>query len=145
MSDPCVDLYTTFQPLALPPDLDTYLARRESTHEDIMPGTEKKIVSVHTLGKQTPLSIVYVHGFSASRQDTAPLAAEIAAQLHANLYSTRLRGHVRGGEAMLDGSVNGWVNDIHEAVEINREALGTSDGNYVDLYGRDSGGLAGRA
>lgn len=115
-----VDLYTTLQPPALPPDLDTSLTRREAAYGDIVPGTEKKIVWAHTPGKQKPLSIVYVHGFSTIRQDTAPLAAKIATQLRANLYSTRLRGHGRDGEAMLDGSVNGWVNDMHEAVEIGK-------------------------
>ena len=135
LSGPRVDLNTTFHPVVLPPDLDSYLARKEAAYQDIVPGTEKKIVWAQAPGEQTPLAIVYVHGFSASRQDTAPLAARIAGQLHANLYSTRLTGHGRGSEAMLEGSVNGWLNDMHEAMEIGKRL-----GQRVVLMGISTGG-----
>jgi len=135
LSGPRVDLNTTLHPLVLPPDLDTYLARKEAAYQDIVPGTEKKIVWAHAPGEQTPLAIVYVHGYSASRQDTAPLAALIAARLHANLYSTRLSGHGRGSEAMLDGSVNSWLDDMHEAVEIGKRL-----GRRVVIVGCSTGG-----
>jgi len=100
-----------------------------------VPGTEKKIIWAQTPGEQMPLAIVYVHGFSASHLETAPLAARVAAQLHANLYSTRLRGHGRGSSAMLEGSVNGWVNDMHEAVEIGKRL-----GRRVVIMGTSTGG-----
>ncbi|MCX5871601.1 MAG: alpha/beta fold hydrolase [Deltaproteobacteria bacterium] len=136
LSGPRVDLNTTLHPtLALPPDLDTYLAQREAAYDDIVPGTEKKIVWAHAPGEQTPLAIVYVHGFSASRQDTSPLAARVAAQLHANLYSTRLSGHGRGSAAMLEGSVNGWLGDMHEAMEIGKRL-----GRRVVIMGISTGG-----
>ncbi len=134
-SGPRVDLNITLHPLAMPPDLDTYLARKEAAYNDIVPGTEKKIVWAHVPGEQTPLAIVYVHGFSASRQDTAPLAARIAGKLHANLYSTRLSGHGRGSEAMLDGSVNSWLDDMHEGMEIGKRL-----GQRVVLMGISTGG-----
>ena len=135
LSGPRVDLNTTLHPLVLSQDLDTYLARKEAAYNDIVPGTEKKIVWAHAPGEQTPLAIVYVHGFSASRQDTAPLAARIAGELHANLYSTRLSGHGRGSEAMLEGSVNSWLDDMHEAVEIGKRL-----GRRVVIIGISTGG-----
>ena len=135
LSGPRVDLNTTLHPLVLSQDLDTYLARKEAAYNDIVPGTEKKIVWAHAPGEQTPLAIVYVHGFSASRQDTAPLAARIAGELHANLYSTRLSGHGRGSEAMLEGSVNSWLDDMHEAVEIGKPL-----GRRVVIIGCSTGG-----
>ena len=134
-SGPRVDLNTTLHPLVLPSDLDTYLARKEAAYNDIVPGTEKKIVWAQAPGEQTPLAIVYVHGFSASRQDTAPLAASVAAQLRANLYSTRLSGHGRGSEAMLEGSVNSWLDDMHEAMEIGKRL-----GRRVVIMGCSTGG-----
>jgi esterase/lipase len=135
LSGPRVDLKTTLHPLVLPQDLDACLERTESAYSDIVPGTEKKIVWAHRPGEQTPLALVYIHGFSASRQDTAPLAALVAEQLHANLYSTRLTGHGRGSSAMLDGSVKSWVNDMHEAVEIGKRL-----GRRVVLLGVSTGG-----
>ncbi len=135
LSGPRVDLNTTLHPLVLPEDLDAYLARTEAAHPDIVPGTEKKIVWAQAPGEQTPLALVYVHGFSASRQDTAPLAARVAGQLHANLYSTRLTGHGRGNSAMLDGGVQSWVNDMHEAMEIGKRL-----GRRVVVMGVSTGG-----
>jgi len=132
---PRVDLDTTVHPLALPRDLDAYLAQTEAVHNSLVPGTEKKIVWAHTPGEQTPLSLVYVHGFSASRQDTAPLAAMIAGRLGANLFCTRLTGHGCGSAAMLDGSVKAWANDMHEAVEVGRRL-----GRRVVLMGISTGG-----
>lgn len=134
-SGPRVDMDITIHPPVLPPDLDAYLAQTEAVYDDIVPGTEKKIVWAHAPGEQTPLALVYVHGFSASRQDTAPLAARIAGQLHANLYSTRLTGHGRGSRAMLEGSVNAWGNDMHEAM-----AIGKRLGRRVVLMGVSTGG-----
>lgn len=135
VSGPRVDLNTTLHPLVLPQDLDSYLARTEAAHPDIVPGTEKKIVWARAPGEQTPLAVVYVHGFSASRQETAPLAGRVAEQLHANLYSTRLTGHGRGSSAMLEGSVKSWVNDMHEAVEIGKRL-----GRRVMIVGTSTGG-----
>ncbi len=135
LSGPRVKIDTTLHPLFLPPDLDTYLAQTEAVHDDIVPGTEKKIVWAQVPGEQTALALVYIHGFSASRQDTAPLAAMVAGQLHANLYSTRLSGHGRGSGGMLDGSVNAWVNDMREAVEVGKRL-----GRQVVLMGVSTGG-----
>lgn len=134
ISGPRVALNTVLFPLVLPQDLDTYLARSEAIHDDIVPGTEKKIVWAQRKGEQTALALVYVHGFSASRQDTAPLAARIADRLHANLYSTRLTGHGRGSSAMLEGSVQAWLNDMHEAT-----AVGKRLGRRVVIIGVSTG------
>jgi len=131
---PRVEMTTTLRPLELPQDLDRYLAQTEAACGGIVPGTEKRIDWFSGPGVQTPLAVVYVHGFSASRQDTAPLAALIAERLQANLFATRLTGHGGGSRAMLDGSVNAWVNDVHEAVEIGKRL-----GQRVVLVGSSTG------
>jgi esterase/lipase len=135
LSGPRVDLDTAIHPLVLPQNLDTFLAQTESACDGLVPGTEKEITWAQAPGKQTPLALVYVHGFSASRQDTAPLAAMIAGRLNANLFSTRLTGHGCGSSAMLAGSVHAWVNDLHEAVEIGKRL-----GRRVVLMGVSTGG-----
>ncbi|MDD4273595.1 MAG: hypothetical protein PHG14_07705 [Desulfobacter postgatei] len=38
---------------------------------------------------------VYIHGFSATRKETAPLSDLVAKTLNANLFYTRLSGHGR--------------------------------------------------
>lgn len=111
---------TTVYPVTLPDDLDDYLAAREATVPGITPGAEKAIVWAGQPGAKTPLSIVYLHGFSATRQETAPLSETIAAELGANLFATRLTGHGLDGEALGRATVRDWCQDAMEALAIGR-------------------------
>ena len=117
-SGPRVALDSQLRDLQLPADLDRYLASNEARYPDITPNTEKTIVWAYPDKRKTALSVIYLHGFSASRQETAPLSDEIATQLGANLFYTRLSGHGRGGSAMAEASVNDWLNDSQEALQI---------------------------
>ncbi|MDO8695659.1 MAG: alpha/beta hydrolase [Pseudomonas sp.] len=118
---PRVEVSTQLKPLQLPADLDRYLADREARYPDIIPGTEKTIVWAHPDQRKTPLSVIYLHGFSATRQETAPLSDRVAQRLGANLFYTRLSGHGRGGAAMSEASVNDWLNDSQEALQIGQQ------------------------
>ena len=119
----------------LPADLDQYLAQSEAKYSDIVPGTEKTIVWANAEKTKTPLSIVYLHGFSATRQETVPLSNELAAQLGANLFYTRLSGHGRSNAAMAEPTVNDWLNDTKEALEIGKRL-----GDKVIVIGTSTGG-----
>jgi esterase/lipase len=126
------------KPVNLPaklPDFDQYLADSEAKYSDIIPGAEKTIVWANAEKTKTPLSIVYIHGYSATRQETVPLADEIAAQLGANLFYTRLSGHGRSGAAMAEPTVNDWLNDTMEAFEIGKRL-----GDKVIVMGVSTGG-----
>eukprot|EP00301_Raphidiophrys_heterophryoidea_P004947 c12114_g1_i1.p1 GENE.c12114_g1_i1~~c12114_g1_i1.p1 ORF type:complete len:394 (+),score=70.71 c12114_g1_i1:98-1183(+) len=59
---------------------------------DLIDGAEKRIFWSRPYEK-TPLSLVYLHGWSACRQELDPLPQNIARELKANLFSTRLSGH----------------------------------------------------
>ncbi|MBU4529748.1 MAG: alpha/beta fold hydrolase [Hoeflea sp.] len=118
---PAVDTSVDFSEATLPDDLDQYLAQSEAGFEDLRDGSERRIVWAYPASKaRTPLAIIYIHGFSAGPGETRPLSDLIASQLGANLYYARLAGHGRSGDAMLDGSVHAWVNDLAEAVAIGR-------------------------
>ena len=108
-----------FDAASLPDDLDQHLADSEAGFADLKTGSEKQIVWAYPASKaKTPVSIVYVHGFSASAGEIRPLPDRVAADLGANLFFTRLAGHGRSGDAMLDGSVDAWMNDYAEAIAI---------------------------
>lgn len=116
-----VDTTVSFDPAAIGRDPDAYLARVEAYVPGIREGLEKEIIWADPGAKtKTPLSIVYVHGFSASKGEVRPLPDKIAAAFKANLFYTRLTGHGQDGAAMASGSVNSWVNDYAEAVAIGR-------------------------
>ncbi|WP_439642077.1 alpha/beta hydrolase [Gemmatimonas sp.] len=87
---------------------------------------------------RTRWSVVYLHGFSATRQETAPLSAQVAAALGANLFETRLRGHGLPGDSLGNVAAGDWLADAAEAFAIGR-ALGDS----VLMIGTSTGGTLG--
>ena len=87
----------TFTQDRLGEDLDLYLAAEEGEYDDIIPGTQKRIVWAGEAGARTTFSIVYIHGFSATSEEIRPVPDNVAEALGANLYYTRLAGHGRGG------------------------------------------------
>ncbi len=81
----------------LPGNLDDWLTIHEQSVAErfgLVPGTEKRI-TWFAEGERTAWSVVYLHGFSATRQETAPLSTLVAQALGANLFETRLSGHGR--------------------------------------------------
>jgi esterase/lipase len=134
---PKVNTDTTIRPIALPSDLDEYLKESEAAFTDIVPGTEKTIIWAGEAGVRTPLAVIYLHGFSATRQETNPLSDIVAKEFRANLFYTRFTGHGRTNEALREGSVNAWINDIHEAMEIGRRL-----GEKIILIGLSTGATA---
>ncbi len=99
-------------------ELDTWLARSEAAYTDIRPGLAKGIVWHTSARRRTPWSVVYIHGFSASRLETAPVAQQVAQALGANAFFTRLAGHGRSGDAMAEADPQQWMADTVEAVRI---------------------------
>jgi pimeloyl-ACP methyl ester carboxylesterase len=116
-----IDETITFQEKNLTRDLDAYLANAESGIAGITPGAEKQIVWSDTANKtKTPISLVYLHGFSATLEETRPMPDIMAKDLGANIFYTRLAGHGRDGEALAEATVNDWYNDTAEALSIGR-------------------------
>lgn len=101
-------------------DLDPWLQTSESKFEGLRPGTAKGVVWASADKQQTPWSVVYIHGFSATRLETAPLADQVAKALGANLFYTRLSGHGLPGQAMGEASAQDWMADTLEAVRIGK-------------------------
>jgi esterase/lipase len=130
----CATLFA--DPLPTSPQLiETYLQDRESREPGITPGTTRHVSWARQVPQKTPLAVVYLHGYSATRQEVYPLAERIAASLEANLFQTRLTGHGRDGAAMLDGSVRAWQQDALEALRI-----GSLIGERVILLSTSTGG-----
>jgi alpha-beta hydrolase superfamily lysophospholipase len=120
----------------LPVDLDAYLAAEEASVPGIRDGDEKSVVWIDPAAPAvTPLSIVYLHGFSADRHEVEPLVSELAQDLGANVYFSRLAGHGRDPAAMGDATAEEWLDDAAEAI-----AIGGRIGERVVLMGTSTGG-----
>ena len=127
---------TSLRPIDLPDDLNEYVTAQEADVADLRPGTEKTIVWADSVARmKTSVALVYVHGFTASRGEVAPLCDTLAARLGANLYYTRLTGHGRDADAMGEATFNDWLNDTHEAYQIGQRL-----GDEVVLIGTSMGG-----
>lgn len=135
VAGPRVDTAYNPRKIELPADLDGYLARTESAVQGLVAGAEKKIIWANADKHKTPISVVYLHGFTATRQETAPLAERVAAALGANLFYTRLTGHGIDGEALARTTVNDLLNDAREALMV-----GERIGDKVVVLGCSSGG-----
>ncbi len=114
------------QPIPRPPpptdvrQLDTWLAAQEARWPGIKPGNGKGIVWATKPGVRSNWSVVYLHGFSASRLETTPLTQLVAKALGANVFYTRLAGHGLPGDAMGQATVQDWLADAQEAIAIGR-------------------------
>ncbi len=128
-------------------DLDAWLASQElsaAAEHAIIPGAEKRVRwYADRQGSRTATVVVYLHGFSATRQEVAPLGAQLADALQANLFETRLAGHGLETGALAGVSAEDWLDDAAEALAIGRMlgdrliVVGTSTGATLALAASD--------
>ncbi len=131
---PRYEVDTAIDPVPDILDVEEYVTSSERRIPDLFEGTEKRIVWAGAPGEPTGRVVVYVHGFSATRQEVAPLCDSLAARLDANLFYTRLKGHGRPGDAMADATAGDWLSDVREAIAVAR-----SLGDRVLLVGSSTG------
>ena len=101
--------------------LDDYVASIESDTRDIKPGNEARIVWADSTKSKTEYAVVYLHGFSASREEGQPLHVNFAKRYGFNLYLPRLYDHGRSTVDAFKGLLPGQlVNSAKEAIAIGR-------------------------
>ena len=135
MSEKPINIKSDFDPNLIGLNIDEYLIKSEQQFSDIRQGVSKKIIWANKKNTKTPISIVYIHGFTASSEEVRPLPDLIAKDINANLYYTRLSGHGRTSNAMVNSSIQNWMNDLHEAIEI-----GSRIGEKVIILSSSTGG-----
>lgn len=123
----------------LPDDLDNYLLESEASFSP-KEGTQKEILWFHADKRVTEVSIIYLHGFSASRGEISPVAEEVAKSMKANLFFTRLKGHGLTSDDMGTAAATDWIADANEALAIARcigkrvVIMGTSTGAALGIH-----------
>ncbi len=137
LAGPRVRINQTIQPVDLPLNIDEYIFLQEQLFSDIIPGTQKTVIWAGSPNTRTEYSIVYIHGFPATRQESAPLSDLVAKSLGANLFYTRLTGHGRTGRALAEARGEDWLNDVAQAYEIGRHL-----GRKVIFIGCSTGGTS---
>ena len=101
-------------------DLEEYLRLSEDKEKYLRSWARKKIIWHNKKKrKKASISIVYVHGFSASLGEIRPVPDLVANKLKANLYFSRLAGHGSRDPLALGACSGGdWYEDVEEALEI---------------------------
>ena len=101
---------------------------------NLRPDIEKKIIWDNEPSIKTKISLVFIHGFSATRAELSPVIENIAKELKANVFFTRLTGHGQDGESLGKARYEDWLNDTKEAIKI-----GEIIGEQIILIGSSTG------
>ncbi len=127
----------------IPDPADAWLASTEArvaAGPGLVAGAEKRIRWYAGLpATQTEYALVYLHGFSATRQEIAPVCEQLADALQANLFETRLTGHGLRSNRLAGVSAEDWLDDAAEALAIGQKIgkrtllIGTSTGATLAL------------
>ncbi len=124
---------------SLPADpfaLTNYIRDNEAQHK-LKPDNEARIVWANDSSKNmTEYSIVYLHGFSASQGEGAPLHRNIARHFGCNLFLSRLAEH---GIDTVEELVNLTADEYWESAK-QALAIGQQIGKKVILIGVSTGG-----
>ena len=121
-----------------PQDLDggvaAYLETSEAQVPALDPRVAKRVIWNDESEARTDWAVVYLHGYSATSEEIRPVPDKIAKALGANLFFTRFAGHGLDGAALGEATLDQWLNDMDEALEIGRRI-----GRRVLLIGTSTG------
>lgn len=105
----------------------------EEANSQIRPNNEARIVWLDSIHR-TQRVILYLHGFSASEEEGAPLHENMAKEMGANLYLARLAGHGLKENNLEDFTVSNAWQSVLKALAISQQLgdevliMGTSTG-----------------
>ena len=134
---PSTPVFTTTSPVVPndPAALEQFVAANENVHR-LKPGNRAEIIWNDSLHTKTPYAIVYLHGFSASREEGSPVHTDIAKKFGCNLYLSRLSQHgIDTAEALVNFTAENIWESAKEALAVGRQL-----GNKVILMGTSTGG-----
>ncbi len=97
-------------------ELPKWLREHEQSHGSVIDGAE---AAIQWAGDPavTDLCFLYVHGFSATRQEIAPIPERLAAHFNANIVHARLAGHGLAENAM-QASAEQWLQSMVDTWDI---------------------------
>ncbi len=118
------------------------IAAKEASVEGIKEDNQARIIWANESEKgKTPVSIVYLHGFSASQAEGDPVHKNLAEKFGCNLYLSRLSEHgVEADSVFKNLTATDLVTSAREAIAIGKQIgeeviiVGTSTGGALGLY-----------
>jgi len=103
------------------PELSKWVEEQESEIHNLTPGAEASIQWANPQNPaRTETCFLYIHGFSATRQETAPVTELLAERHESNAFHARLEGHGVGTDGMLTESEL-WLQSMVDAWSVASE------------------------
>lgn len=122
-------------------DLERKIAENEALVGNIKPDNAAKIIWFDSIPAKTTYSIVYLHGWSASRMEGNPIHIQTAKKFGCNLYLPRLAGHgLDEQEPMMNITSDAVINSAKEAIAVAKMmgekviVMATSTGGTLALH-----------
>ncbi|WP_304234519.1 carboxylesterase [Jiulongibacter sediminis] len=122
--------------------LESKITQEEQNIDGIKKDNEAEFVWADSIPRVTEYSIVYIHGFSASHEEGAPVHENLAKKYHANLFKARMAEHGtdRGDETMAELTTDRYIETAERALAIGRKIgkkviiVATSAGGALSLH-----------
>jgi esterase/lipase len=104
-------------------DLDFYVASREAQVRNLRPNNQARIVWANdSIKQQTEYALVYLHGFSASQEEAAPIHTTFARRYGMNLYLSRLEDHGRSDSTSYNNlTPENYIQSAEDAIDIGKK------------------------
>jgi esterase/lipase len=119
--------------------LEKQIAEKENAFKTLRPDNEARIIWADSTKNKTAWSIVYLHGFSASWREGAPVVLDLAKRYGCNLYLSRLYAHgLDTADNMVNLTANKFLQSAKEAL-----AIGKAIGEKVLVVSCSTGGTLG--
>lgn len=120
-------------------ELENEILVKEKSNPKIKEGNSSRFVWFDSVPRKTTYSVLYLHGWSASHEEGAPLHRLVGKRYGANLYLPRLAGHgIAENEPMLNLTATDYLNSAKEAL-----AVAKTIGEKVIVIGTSTGGTLG--
>lgn len=121
--------------------LEHQIKKKENNVSNIRPNNQSRIIWYDSVPSKTKYCILYLHGWSASSEEGAPIHSLLGERYGANVYLPRLAGHgLNEKNAMLNLSATDFINSAKEALAVAKQLgekviiMGTSTGGTLALY-----------
>ena len=104
-------------------DLEKYIAEKEAAVTDLKPDNQARIIWANdSLKQKTEFAVVYLHGFSASQEEGAPLHEDFAKRYGFNLYLSRLEDHGRpDSNSFVHLTPENFLQSAEDAIDIGKK------------------------
>lgn len=125
------------------PELEKQIQDSEGRVRGLKPDNQARIVWADSTKKEkTRIAFLYLHGFSASQGEGAPVHTDLAKKFNANLYLSRLEEHGidRGDSTMIRLTADDYEASAERALQIAENlgdeviVIGTSAGGALTLF-----------